>query len=129
MDNGVGMPNAEMQVSVKRSVFDRLLADRSLAVKSMVATACMAIVALGVGALSISRMSALRDDLREMKTAHVDTLQQVANLRGEVAGMYRGMFLNAVAAGDKATQQKGRDGIAAADTDVDATLAARAGCG
>ena len=124
MDNGVGMPNAEMQVSVKRSVFDRLLADRSLAVKSMVATACMAIVALGVGALSISRMSALRDDLREMKTAHVDTLQQVANLRGEVAGMYRGMFLNAVAAGDKPTQQKGRDGIAAADTDVDATLAA-----
>src|SRR6185312_7342118 len=55
---------------------------------------------------------------------HVDTLQQVANLRGDVAGMYRGMFLNAVAAGDKAAQQKGRDGIAAADADVDATLAA-----
>jgi methyl-accepting chemotaxis protein len=124
------MPKASaagVQVTVKRGALAGFLADRSLAVKCVVAAACMAVVAIGVGVSSISGMSALRDDLRAMKADHIDSLQQVANLRGDIASMYRGMLVYSIAAGDKATQTQGRAAVAAADSQIDATLQAYQG--
>jgi methyl-accepting chemotaxis protein len=109
-------------ITVPRSGFSALLADRSLALKSMVAAACVAVVAIGVAVLSIDRMAMLRDDLQVMKTDHVDSLQQVANLRGEIGNMFRGMLIFYSAAGNKTVATQGRGLIKAADDSVDATL-------
>jgi len=109
-------------VTVPRSRIGALLSDRSLAVKSTVAAACVALVAIGVAVLSIDRMAMLRDDLQTMKSDHVDSLQQVANLRGDLAGMFRGMLIFNSANGDAATAKNGRALIAGADDASDATL-------
>jgi methyl-accepting chemotaxis protein len=109
-------------ITVPRSRFSALLGDRSLAVKSTVAAACVAIVAIGVAVLSIDRMAMLRDDLQTMKTEHVDSLQQVANLRGEIGNMFRGMLLFNFANGDPTAVRSSRALITAADDGVDASL-------
>jgi methyl-accepting chemotaxis protein len=121
------MPNANRaaaRVTVKRGAVVGFLADRSLAVKCVVAAACMAVVAIGVGATSVNSMSGLRDDLRSMKADHVDSLQQVANLRGDIGAMTRGVVIYLSANGDKTVQKQGRDAVTAADEQTDATLAA-----
>ncbi|WP_344520374.1 MCP four helix bundle domain-containing protein, partial [Paractinoplanes durhamensis] len=113
-------------ITVQRNFFEALLGDRSLTIKTVIAAACVAVVALCVAILSINRMSQLNDDLRVMKTDHVDTLQQVANVRGELGAMFRGMLIYYVAAGtaaEKAAQQKqGHDLVDAADTAMDTAL-------
>ncbi len=108
-------------ITVPRGRAMAYFADRSLLVKTVIATVCMAVVAIGVGTLSINRMATLRDDLRAMKTSHVDSLQQVADLRGELGQMFRGMLLVFVATND-AGRKDGRDEIDAADEAVDEAL-------
>ncbi|MEU4238558.1 methyl-accepting chemotaxis protein [Actinoplanes sp. NPDC026619] len=121
------MPNqGDSPITVQRNVFESLLGDRSLTIKTVIAAACVAVVALLVAILSINRMSTLNANLRDMKTDHVDTLQQVANVRGELGIMYRGMLIYYVASGtaaEKAAGQKsGRAIISGADTALDAAL-------
>ena len=93
-----GMPNTQLKdserVTVKRNPITGLLADRSLAVKNVVAVAAMAIVAVVVGTLGLYRISEMSDDLSLMKSNHVDSLQHVAELRGGIADMFRGMLLH-----------------------------------
>ncbi|MGW4943112.1 methyl-accepting chemotaxis protein [Actinoplanes sp. NPDC004185] len=121
------MPNAVLndaqQVTVKRSPITGLLADRSLAVKNVVAVAAMAIVAVVVGGLGIYRISEMSDDLTQMKAEHVDSLQQVAELRGGIAEMFRGMLLYQIGT-DAAGKKLGRDAVSAADTKIDSALGA-----
>ncbi|MEU8611117.1 methyl-accepting chemotaxis protein [Actinoplanes sp. NPDC048791] len=121
------MPNAVLndaqQVTVKRSPITGLLADRSLAVKNVVAVAAMAIVAVVVGGLGIYRISEMSDDLTQMKAEHVDSLQQVAELRGGIAEMFRGMLLYQIGA-DAAGKKLGRDAVTVADTKIDSALGA-----
>ncbi|MGX6603215.1 methyl-accepting chemotaxis protein [Micromonosporaceae bacterium Da 78-11] len=109
-------------ITVPRSRAGALLGDRSLAVKSTIATTCMAIVAIVVAVLSIDRMAMLRDDLQTMKTSHIDSLQQVANLRGEIADMFRGMLVYYTANGNAQIAGSGRKSVTDADTAMDATL-------
>jgi methyl-accepting chemotaxis protein len=120
-----GMPEAKMneavQVTVRRGPMAGLLADRSLAVKNVVAVAAMAVVAVVVGLLGLSRISEMSDDLSIMKADHVDSLQQVAELRGGIADMFRGMVLYAVGTTD-AERKQGRSDVAAADTKIDTAL-------
>ncbi|AGZ38918.1 methyl-accepting chemotaxis protein [Actinoplanes friuliensis] len=119
------MPEAKMneavQVTVRRGPMAGLLADRSLAVKNVVAVAAMAVVAVVVGLLGLSRISEMSDDLSIMKADHVDSLQQVAELRGGIADMFRGMVLYAVGTTD-AERKQGRSDVAAADTKIDTAL-------
>jgi methyl-accepting chemotaxis protein len=122
-----GMPNAVLndaqQVTVKRNPITGLLADRSLAVKNVVAVAAMAIVAVVVGGLGIYRISEMSDDLTQMKAEHVDSLQQVAELRGGIAEMFRGMLLYQIGE-DAAGKKLGRDAVTVADTKIDSALGA-----
>ncbi len=113
---------AGFAITVPRGSMTAFFADRSLLVKTVIATLCMAVVAIGVGVLSINRMATLRDDLRAMKTSHVDSLQQVADLRGELGEMFRGMLLVFVATND-AGRKDGREAIEQADAGVDEALA------
>jgi methyl-accepting chemotaxis protein len=121
------MPNAALndaqQVTVNRSPITGLLADRSLAVKNVVAVAAMAIVAVVVGGLGIYRISEMSDDLTQMKAEHVDSLQQVAELRGGIAEMFRGMLLHEIGT-DAAGKKVGRDAVIAADAKIDSALVA-----
>ncbi|HEX5205356.1 methyl-accepting chemotaxis protein [Paractinoplanes rhizophilus] len=110
-------------ITVQRNVFEALLGDRSLTIKAVAAAAFVAIVALCVAVLSINRMATLNADLKQMKAQHVDSLQEVANVRGELAAMFRGVVLTQLAIGDKATIASGRDSIATADEAMDAALA------
>ena len=123
------MPNALLsnadEVTVKRNPITGLLADRSLAVKNMVAVAAMAIVAVAVGGLGINRISEMSSDITAMKSEHVDSLQQLTELRSGIADMLRGMLLYEIGA-DAAGKTKGRDAVAAADAKVDAALSAYA---
>jgi methyl-accepting chemotaxis protein len=112
---------AGFAITVPRGRMTAFFADRSLLVKTVIATVCMAVVAIGVGTLSINRMATLRDDLRAMKTSHVDSLQQVADLRGELGQMFRGMLLVFVATND-AGRKDGRDAVDEADEAVDEAL-------
>ncbi|MET0426791.1 MAG: methyl-accepting chemotaxis protein [Actinoplanes sp.] len=117
------MPAPELVITVPRSGLSAAFGDRSLVVKTMVAAVCMAVVALGVGILSINRMSGLRDDLRSMKTDHVDSTQQLANIRGGLGEMFRGMLLYNIAGTSKTAQADARKAVTAADDSVDAGLA------
>jgi methyl-accepting chemotaxis protein len=124
-----GMSHAQLndaeQVTVKRNPITGLLADRSLATKNIVAVAAMAIVAVVVGSLGIFRISEMSGDLDQMKTEHVDSLQQVAELRGGLADMLRGMLLYEIGQ-DAAGKKAGRDIVTVADAKVDTALGAYA---
>jgi methyl-accepting chemotaxis protein len=115
--------NEAERVTVKRSAITGLLADRSLAVKNVVAVAAMAIVAVVVGGLGIYRISEMNGDLSRMKAEHVDSLQQVANLRGGIAEMFRGMLLYQLGE-DAAGKKLGRDAVTVSDGKIDAALTA-----
>src|SRR5690349_6507260 len=106
MPNAV--PNNADRVTVPRNPITGLLADRSLAVKNLIAVAAMAVVAVAVGGFGIYRISELSGDLAEMKSAHVDSLQQVAELRGGLGQMARGMLLHQIGT-DAAAKKLGRD--------------------
>ena len=114
----------EMSDTVELPGRRRLLADRSLTVKSSIAAGCVGLVAILVAVLSIDRMSNLRDDLRIMKSDHVDSLQKVADLHSALGRMYRGELIYLTAAGDAALKQNGRAEVAAADAVTDSAVTA-----
>ena len=121
------MPNALLgnadQVTVRHNPITGLLADRSLAVKNMVAVAAMAIVAVVVGGLGINRISEMSSDIAEMKSEHVDSLQQLTELRSGIADVLRGTLIYQNGA-DAAAKKQGRDAVTVADAKVDAALSA-----
>ncbi|BCJ46320.1 hypothetical protein GCM10010168_59590 [Actinoplanes ianthinogenes] len=113
--------------TVRRNLLDRVLGDRSLLIKSTVTAACVAVVALLVTVVSLTRMADLRDDLQRMKDHHVDSMEQLANLRGGITNLFRGMLLVASGQGPQRNDQliqAGLTGITAADTQIDTAAAA-----
>jgi methyl-accepting chemotaxis protein len=112
-----------IDVTVKRNPISGMLADRSLATKNAVAVAAMAAVAVLVGVLGLVRIAAMSDDLAEMKANNVDSLQQVAEIRGGIAEMFRGILLHQLGE-DEAGRKLGRDAVDASDTKIDGALAA-----
>jgi methyl-accepting chemotaxis protein len=121
------MPNTQRDdavgTTVRRSPIVGLLADRSLAVKNLVAVVAMAIVAAAVGGLGVYRIAEMSHDLQQMKAEHVDGLQQIAELRGGLSNMFRGMLLHQLGT-DAAGKKAGRDAVAASDAEVDTALTA-----
>jgi methyl-accepting chemotaxis protein len=116
----------EVQVTVQRGPLAGWLADRSLAAKTAVTAVAMGLVAIIVATLALYRVAELSGDLDRMKAEHVDSLQQVAELRGGIADMFRGMTLFAAGV-TPADKKLGRDGVRAADTKIDTALAAYQG--
>jgi methyl-accepting chemotaxis protein len=114
--------NDAVEVTVQRNPVAGWLADRGMTVKTVLPAVAMALVAIMVGSLSLARIAEMNDDLETMKAQHVDSLQQVAELRGGIADMFRGMLVYSVSAG--ADKQQGRLDVRAADAKIDAALAA-----
>jgi methyl-accepting chemotaxis protein len=120
------MPEAHrdaIEVTVKRGPLSGWLADRNLAVKNAVAVAAMAVVAVLVAGLGLGRLAELGDDLATMKAHNVDSLQQIAEMRGGLADMFHGMLLYQIGT-DAAGRRQGRDAVTASDARVDAAVAA-----
>ncbi|WP_305785893.1 methyl-accepting chemotaxis protein [Symbioplanes lichenis] len=118
--------NEPVQVTVRRNPLLGWLADRKLAAKTGMAATAMGIVALLVGLLALSQVSELSKDLATMKSDHVDSLQQVAEMRAGMGEMYRGMLVYEIATND--TEKK--NAIATtetADQKVEAAVAAYRG--
>jgi methyl-accepting chemotaxis protein len=109
-------------ITVQRNVFEALIGDRSLTIKTVTAAACVAVVALLVALLSINRMSHLNSDLKAMKAEHVDTLQQVANVRGALGSMFRGMLIYISPASTAEAKAGGKQEVDAADATMASAL-------
>jgi methyl-accepting chemotaxis protein len=112
-----------VEVTVKRSPVTGWLADRTLAAKNAVAVAAMALVAVVVSVISLNMVAEMRNDLAAMKATSVDSLQQVAELRGGIADLFRGMLLVELGQ-DDAGRKVGRDAVVAADAKIDGAVAA-----
>ncbi|MEU4427973.1 methyl-accepting chemotaxis protein [Actinoplanes sp. NPDC024001] len=114
------------ETTVQRGLLERLLGDRSLLIKSTVAAACVALVALAVTAVALNRMGELRNDLHTMKSDHVDGMEQIADMRSALTGMFRGMLL--VSSGGASRDQRltdlGMEATEAADQQIDAAVSA-----
>ncbi|BCJ40247.1 hypothetical protein GCM10010168_31050 [Actinoplanes ianthinogenes] len=111
-----------IEVTIERGRFSGLLADRSLRAKNMLCVLVVAAVAVGVGALSINRMANLNDDLRQMKTAHVESTEDLAVIRQGVAEDYRGLMLWWGSHFQTAYGPMGRAAIASGDAMIDEAL-------
>ncbi|KUL33406.1 methyl-accepting chemotaxis protein [Actinoplanes awajinensis] len=84
---------SEWTTSGRRGLLERLLGDRSLLIKSTITAGCVAVVALTLTLVSLGRMGQLRDDLQTMKTQHVDSMEQIANMRAGITNVFRGALL------------------------------------
>jgi methyl-accepting chemotaxis protein len=110
-------------VTAARNPVAGWLADRSVNTKLFISVIVIACVALGTSALSVARMSELNDELSTMKTEHVDSLQQLSNLRGGFGTMFRGLFLVTAPGLDNGLREEGRREIDRADVAVNGALA------
>ncbi|MEU8243179.1 methyl-accepting chemotaxis protein [Actinoplanes missouriensis] len=112
-------------MTVKRGLLERVLGDRSLLIKSTVAAVCVAVVALGVTIVALTRLSELRDDLQRMKDQHVDSMEQIADMRGGLTEYFRSALkYSAGANGNSADlKQAGLDGAADASAKIDEAVA------
>ncbi|GAA2575363.1 methyl-accepting chemotaxis protein [Dactylosporangium fulvum] len=86
----------------------------------------VALVAAAIGVLALTRMSRLNGDLHDMKRRHLDSSEQLTQLRAGMADMYRNsmMFSLYSASGGTADVQQSRAAVAAADKKVDDATAA-----
>ncbi|WP_433831761.1 methyl-accepting chemotaxis protein [Actinoplanes sp. CA-015351] len=107
-----------------RGLLDRLLGDRSLLIKSTVAAMCVAIVALGVTVVALTRLAELRDDLQNMKSQHVDSMEQIADMRGGLTEYFRSALkYNAGKAGNEALMKAGLEQAELASAKIDEAVA------
>jgi methyl-accepting chemotaxis protein len=115
-----------VEVTARRNPVVGWFADRSVNTKLLLSVLVIALVAVSTSVLSIARMADLEDELKQMKSEHVDSLQQLGELRGGYALMFRGLLLMNIQAGPEtaALKAEGLKNVEQADTKVDAALAA-----
>ncbi|GIJ64594.1 methyl-accepting chemotaxis protein [Virgisporangium aurantiacum] len=111
-----------LAVTVRRNAVSGWFADRSVNAKLLISVVVVACVALGTSLLSVARMATLNDELATMKAEHVDSLQQLSNLRGGFGTMFRGLFLLTSPGLDGATRDEGRRNVEQADQTVNDAL-------
>jgi methyl-accepting chemotaxis protein len=116
------MARVKPEVTVRRNAIAGWLADRSVNAKLFISVIVIACVALGTNVLSVARMAALNNDLSTMKVEHVDSLQQLSNLRGGFGTMFRGLFLVTTPGVDDQFRAEGRKEVDRADQMVNDAL-------
>ncbi|WP_239088189.1 methyl-accepting chemotaxis protein [Planosporangium mesophilum] len=108
-------------ITVRRNPIAGWFADRGTTAKSAIPVVVMALVAVTVSTLSLTRMSAADDDLKTMKTNHVNSMQQLSELRGGFGTMFRGLFLLVNQVGG--LQAQGKESLQRADAQVKQAVA------
>jgi methyl-accepting chemotaxis protein len=115
-----------VQVTVARGRLTGAVADRGVITKAFLAVMLVTLVAAAGAVLSLSRMSRLNNDLHDIKTHHLDSTQQVSQLRSGLTDMYRSTLLWVLYSGggaDKTQLAPIRADVAAADQRIDAVAA------
>jgi methyl-accepting chemotaxis protein len=91
--NGMTVNTTPIEVTVRRNALAGFVADRSVGAKNLIGVALVALVAIGVGVLSIVSMGRVNDRLENLKTEHLDSVQQLVVIRQGVSENYRGQAL------------------------------------
>ncbi|WP_433824413.1 methyl-accepting chemotaxis protein [Actinoplanes sp. CA-015351] len=113
-------PGAKVEVTARRNGLTGALADFRVGTKIYAAVLCCAVVAAVVGIVGLTRLAAINDDIKAMKTQHVDSSLALSSLRGAVGQGFSALFGWAVTPAAQRTQAT-RDNVTASD---DATVAA-----
>ncbi|MFI5908070.1 methyl-accepting chemotaxis protein [Dactylosporangium sp. NPDC051541] len=83
------MAQQGVQVTVARGRLTGAVADRGVITKAFLALMLVALVAAAVAVLSLDRMSRLNGDLHDIKTRHLDSAQELGQMRSGLTDMYR----------------------------------------
>ncbi|MFI5494911.1 methyl-accepting chemotaxis protein [Actinoplanes sp. NPDC051859] len=111
-----------IEVTVRRNPLVGWLADRPVWLKNLLPTLMMALVAVAISTLCISAMTEANDDLAEMKSAHVDSMEQLVVVRDGIGENFRGLMLVWGTPINPEYGKMGRETIKAADVTVDQAL-------
>ncbi|GAA2362948.1 methyl-accepting chemotaxis protein [Dactylosporangium salmoneum] len=120
--------STDIQVTVPRDRLTGWLSDRSLSARNALIVGVVTLVAIIIGTVSLNTMIGMRSDVRNLKSHNVDSLTQLAELRGDVGAMYRTLLVYILSAYTPNPSQQAvtaaRDAITANDNQIDAVLAA-----
>ena len=117
-----------VEVTAPRRRIAGWVADRTVITKSLAAASIAGLVALGVGGLAVTRLAELDEDMTTMKAVHVDSMEQLAELRRGTGMGSEAMLRNlyAILYHTPGGQADARKLAAEADAHIDQTLAAYA---
>ncbi|WP_426514081.1 MCP four helix bundle domain-containing protein [Dactylosporangium sp. McL0621] len=120
------MAQQGVQVTVARGRLTAAVADRGVITKAFLTVLLVTLVAAAVAILSLNRMSRLNSDLHDVKTRHLESSQQLTQMRAGMADMYRSMLVYSLlsAGGSQSQAAQFRTAAATADERVDAAVAA-----
>ncbi|GAA3454068.1 methyl-accepting chemotaxis protein [Dactylosporangium matsuzakiense] len=119
------MAQEGVQVTVARGRLTAAVADRGVITKAFLALMLVTLVAAAVAVLSLDRMSRLNGDLHDIKTRHLDSAQELGQMRSGLTDMYRHTLLWVLysASPDKSVLVPIRGEVTAAEQRVDAATA------
>jgi len=119
------MPKAgtALQVTAERSKLTGWLADRGVNTKVLLSVFVAATAAIVITVVAMLQAARADDELIAMKAKHVDSLQQLSNIRGGIGTMFRGLFLVS-SPGTADFRASGQANLKEADVTVAAGLAA-----
>ncbi|MDG6101722.1 methyl-accepting chemotaxis protein [Dactylosporangium aurantiacum] len=112
-----------VEVTVRRAALVGWVADRSVGTKNLIGVALMALVAIGVGILSITSMAQLNDRLGQLKSRHLESVEQLVVIRQGVSENYRGQSLFSWAAYDPSLAPRADKAITDGDAMIDEAVA------
>ncbi|MFI5912257.1 methyl-accepting chemotaxis protein [Dactylosporangium sp. NPDC051541] len=113
-----------VEVTVRRSAIAAFIADRPVGVKNLIGVALVALVAIGVGVLSIVSMGRINNRLDNLKSEHLESVQQLVVIRQGVSENYRAQSLFAWAAYDPTLGPRAKDARTNGDTLVSGAIKA-----
>ncbi|MEV0127840.1 MCP four helix bundle domain-containing protein [Dactylosporangium sp. NPDC050688] len=112
-----------VEVTVRRGALVGWVADRSVGTKNLIGIALMALVAIGVGILSITSMAQLNDRLGQLKSRHLESIEQLVVIRQGVSENYRGQSLFSWSAYDPSVAPRADKAVEDGDAMIDAAVA------
>ncbi|GAA1509648.1 hypothetical protein GCM10009827_024760 [Dactylosporangium maewongense] len=112
-----------IQVTVRRGQLAGWVADRSVGTKNLIGIALVALVAIGVGILSITSMARLNDRFGQLKTRHLESVEQLVVIRQGVSENYRGQSLFAWSAYDPTLGPRGTQAVEGGDAMIEGAIA------
>ncbi len=112
-----------IQVTVRRGAVTGWVADRSVGTKNLIGIALVALVAIGVGILSITSMAQLNDRLGQLKSRHLESVEQLVVIRQGVSENYRGQSLFAWSSYDPTLAPRAMQAIDGGDAMIDDAIA------
>jgi methyl-accepting chemotaxis protein len=120
--HGVAMSGRSgIQVTTSRNGLVGALADVKVSGKVYAAALCGALVAALIGTVAITRLSSINQDIKDMKSKHVDSSLELSTLRGAIGDGFQVLFGWAVV--PAAQKAERREAAKATDAETTAAIA------